>query len=194
MFIVFIIFTTNFLMYYSLYTQSNVIKCLLSRIAQVQYGQTCCFCFLCLSVLFFILQWIALFVTNVATDIGTSIVFFLDDLVLHITRATCNVIMGVLNGGAMGSKGLSTLFSDGYRYLTLGALLSSTRTLSAIIFILVAIAVLAKFTLTKRPKDFIKWVSMPIVIFPKHALCAFVCSDLFHTLLMILCMLLGIFL
>jgi hypothetical protein len=115
-------------------------------------------------------------------------------LALDIARATSNVILGVLNGGVMGSKGLSTLFSDGYRYLTLGALFSSTCTLGAIIFVIVAMVVLAKFTLTKRPKDFTKWVSMRIVIFPKHVLCSFVCSDLFHTLLMILCMLLGIFL
>jgi hypothetical protein len=115
-------------------------------------------------------------------------------LVLDIARATGNVILGVLTGGAVGSKGLPALFSDGYRYLTSGALFSSARTLGAIIFVLVAMAALAKFTLTRRPKDFTKWVSMRIVIFPKHALCSFVCSDLFHTLLMILCRLLGIFL
>jgi hypothetical protein len=111
-------------------------------------------------------------------------------LVLDIATATGNVILGVLSGGAVGSKGLPALFSDGYRYLTSGALFSSARTLGAIIFVLVAMAALAKFTLTRRPKDFTKWVSMRIVIFPKHALCSFVCSDLFHTLLMILCRLL----
>ncbi|KAH9568473.1 hypothetical protein CY35_03G078700 [Sphagnum magellanicum] len=78
-------------------------------------------------------------------------------LVLDIARATGNVILGVLSGGAVGSKGLPALFSDGYRYLTSGALFSSARTLGAIIFVLVAMAALAKFTLTRRPKDFTKW-------------------------------------
>jgi hypothetical protein len=74
--------------------------------------------------------------------------------VLDIARATCNVIMGVFSGGVVSSKGLPTLFFDGYKYLMLGALFSSTRTLGAIIFVLVATVALAKFTLTKRPKDF----------------------------------------
>lgn len=38
-----------------------------------------------------------------------------------------------------------------------GTLVQSVRTLGAIIFVLVAMAALAKFTLTRRPKDFTKW-------------------------------------
>jgi hypothetical protein len=114
--------------------------------------------------------------------------------VLDIARATSNVILGVFSGAIVGIKGLPALLFNGYKYFTSKALYSSTRTLGAIIFILVAMVVLAKFILTKRPKDFTKWVSMQIVIFPNHVLCSFVCCDLFHTLLLILSMLFGIFL
>jgi hypothetical protein len=86
--------------------------------------------------------------------------YIYDNLVLDIVKATCSVIMGVLSGGVVGSKGLLVLFSNGYRYLMLRALFFSTHTLGVIIFVLVAMAALAKFTLTKRPKDFMQWVSM----------------------------------
>jgi hypothetical protein len=85
---------------------------------------------------------------------------FFDNLVLDIVRATCNVILGVLSGGVVGNKGHPALFSNGYKYLTLRAFFFSTRTLGAIIFVLMAMVALAKFTLTKRLKDFTHWISM----------------------------------
>ncbi len=78
---------------------------------------------------------------------------------LDNVKARCNVILVVLSGGVVGSKGFLALFSNGYRYLMLGALFFSTCTFGAIIFILVAMAALPKVTFTKRPKDFTQWVS-----------------------------------
>jgi hypothetical protein len=109
-------------------------------------GQTSCFCLFCF--LFCNGFWI------------TRFFFFFDNLVLDIVKATCNVILGVLSDGIVGNKGLLALFSNGYKYFMLGALFSSTRILGVIIFVLVAMVALVKFTLTKRPKDFTQWVSM----------------------------------
>lgn len=79
-------------------------------------------------------------------------------LVVQIAAGTGNVIAGVLTGGQVGSKSLPGLFSDFRQVLSSGTVFSSARTLGAIVFVVVAMAALAKFTLTRRPKDFTKWV------------------------------------
>lgn len=49
------------------------------------------------------------------------------------------------------------LFPSIREMVSSGTLYQSARTLGAIVFVLVSMAALAKFTLTRRPKDFTKW-------------------------------------
>ncbi|KAL2621719.1 hypothetical protein R1flu_001924 [Riccia fluitans] len=89
---------------------------------------------------------------------------FIWPLILPVLRPVYNLAFKIAVGtwGAFvavvtGQKGPGWLVAEGYRMWKSGVLLSSARTLGAIIFVLVAMAALAKFTLTRRPKDFTKW-------------------------------------
>ncbi|KAJ7558552.1 hypothetical protein O6H91_04G045700 [Diphasiastrum complanatum] len=68
-----------------------------------------------------------------------------------------NMSVSLLIGTRGGKKGLLGVIYELYQLVTAGDLLTSTRTIGAIVFVLVAMAALAKFTLTRRPKDFTKW-------------------------------------
>lgn len=60
--------------------------------------------------------------------------------------------------GDLFASGNGARYFPGIRdMISSGTLYQSVRTLGAIIFVLVAMAALAKFTLTRRPKDFTKW-------------------------------------
>ena len=64
---------------------------------------------------------------------------------------------GVILADALVGKKKTQLFPELRELISSGTLFNSARTLGAIIFVLVAMAALAKFTLTRRPKDFTKW-------------------------------------
>eukprot|EP00850_Spirogloea_muscicola_P016554 SM000135S26998 [mRNA] locus=s135:140506:146085:- [translate_table: standard] len=73
-----------------------------------------------------------------------------------------STVIGIGGGGGVGAvtgagRGLLGRLSDFGSALSLGAFDSATRTLIAIVFVVVVMAALAKFTLTRRPKDFTKW-------------------------------------
>lgn len=76
-------------------------------------------------------------------------------LTVNIAGGLWDLLVAVLTG----QKGPGWLVAEGYRMWKSGVILSSARTLGAIVFVIVAMAALAKFTLTRRPKDFTKWVS-----------------------------------
>lgn len=81
-----------------------------------------------------------------------------------------SVLSRLVTGGGAGRKGIPGLLSEGYKYVTSGALYSSARTLGAILFVLIAMAALAKFTLTRRPKDYTKWVGICVWVVTMHGL------------------------
>jgi hypothetical protein len=62
----------------------------------------------------------------------------------------------MISDALVGGKG-ARLFPGIRDMIASGTFYQSIRTLGAIIFVLVAMAALAKFTLTRRPKDFTKW-------------------------------------
>ncbi|XP_024360822.1 probable inactive ATP-dependent zinc metalloprotease FTSHI 1, chloroplastic [Physcomitrium patens] len=62
----------------------------------------------------------------------------------------------MISEALIGGKG-ARMFPGIREMLSSGTTYQSLRTLGAIIFVLVAMAALAKFTLTRRPKDFTKW-------------------------------------
>ncbi|CAM6098375.1 unnamed protein product [Calypogeia fissa] len=74
-------------------------------------------------------------------------------LATNISNGTWSIVVAVFSG----KKGPGWLVAEGIRLWKTGVLFSSARTLSAILFVLIAMAALAKFTLTRRPKDFTKW-------------------------------------
>lgn len=76
-------------------------------------------------------------------------------LATNIVGGTWNVVVAVFSG----RKGPGWLVAEAIRLYKTGVLFTSVRTLGAILFVLIAMAALAKFTLTRRPKDFTKWVS-----------------------------------
>ncbi|BBN13165.1 hypothetical protein MPTK1_6g01370 [Marchantia polymorpha subsp. ruderalis] len=85
-------------------------------------------------------------------------------LALPVLRPVYTVSVGIAGGmwGILvavfsGQKGPGWVVAEAYRMWKSGVLLSSARTLGAIFFVLIAMAALAKFTLTRRPKDFTKW-------------------------------------
>ncbi|KAL3680757.1 hypothetical protein R1sor_023713 [Riccia sorocarpa] len=85
-------------------------------------------------------------------------------LMLPLLRPVYNLAVTILGGiwnvfvaVVTGQRGPGWLVAEAYRMWKSGVLLSSARTLGAIVFVVVAMAALAKFTLTRRPKDFTKW-------------------------------------
>lgn len=66
-------------------------------------------------------------------------------------------IFGGFTSSTMGRRGLPGLISSIYRFLTSGNLYSNVRLLSVMLFVGGSMAMIAKFTLTRRPKDFTKW-------------------------------------
>lgn len=67
------------------------------------------------------------------------------------------LLFGGVTRSTIGKGGLPGLVSGIYRFINSGSLVSNIRLLGAIFFVAGCMIGLAKFTLTRRPKDFTKW-------------------------------------
>ncbi|KAG0564941.1 hypothetical protein KC19_8G151400 [Ceratodon purpureus] len=104
------------------------------------------------AVLFTATGIVSFLILRVLWPLSSPFVRPLIGLVAAIGRNIGYMISDALVGG----KG-TRLFPGIRDMISSGTLYQSARTLGAIIFVLVAMAALAKFTLTRRPKDFTKW-------------------------------------
>lgn len=78
-------------------------------------------------------------------------------LLLKLIQGLGILLFGGFTSSTIGKRGLPGLISSIYRFLNSGSLFSNVRLLGAIVFVAGCMAGLARFTLTRRPKDFTKW-------------------------------------
>ena len=79
-------------------------------------------------------------------------------IILKIFQGLGFLLLGGLTSSSIGRGGLPGLISRVYRVLTSGNLYRNARILGVMFFVIASMALIAKFTLTRRPKDFTKWV------------------------------------
>lgn len=107
-------------------------------------------------------------VTSVASAVLVTAIGIISFLILRVVwplsaplvRPLVGLVGGIFRniGYVIADAGNGAPLFPGIReMIASGTLTQSLRTLGAIIFVLVAMAALAKFTLTRRPKDFTKW-------------------------------------
>ena len=79
-------------------------------------------------------------------------------MTLKILEGVGFLLLGGFTSSSIGRGGLPGLISRFYEFLTSGTLYRNARILAVMVFVIGAMALIAKFTLTRRPKDFTKWV------------------------------------
>eukprot|EP00249_Psilotum_nudum_P022923 c28693_g1_i1 orf=891-4328(-) len=109
------------------------------------------------SVAFMLISCMVVVVAHVLWPLAFPFLWPVAVIFLKLTASICNFLLGGVARGRARRKGLLGLMNDVYGFLISGALFSNIRILAAIFVVLVAMAALAKFTLTRRPKDFTKW-------------------------------------
>jgi hypothetical protein len=94
----------------------------------------------------------------VVAPLLTPILWPFKILAFKIFQGLGFLLLGGLTSSSIGRGGLPGLISRVYEVLTSGTLYTNARLLVVIVFVIGAMAFIAKFTLTRRPKDFTKWV------------------------------------
>lgn len=78
-------------------------------------------------------------------------------------RLGSGIILGILEriwDNIVDTFGAGGIFSKFYEYYTFGGVSASIEMLKPIMFVLVTMVVLIRFTLSRRPKNFRKWVNI----------------------------------